>query len=346
MITYIGTTFPESYQWHVDEVELINQIQHQIDAKYPTSQNLFINTTWFGPQFDNGQWHEYQTLIDQGRKFDNLFMLAAADPVFLNHDQIADIVKQTGATGVYLMGHFDGAYQFNFHSIVLPKYFKTYTREDLALKDIEWVFINYNRKPRQHRTDLVEKILKENLHQFGQVSLGKKDLVFTTTEQNLHLTVDPPDYDSKANWGMDNRFGISHDIHSLGDLAIWNNYFLNVVSETEFFPWDNLCVTEKTWKPIIGLRPFIVNGQTTIYNYLKNNGFKTFNHYWSHIDVESVNELELHDNIIQVIKYLVSLGTEKLQAMYQDMLPDLLHNQARFLEFAQEQKYKTGHLFE
>ena len=58
--TFIGTTFPKSSDWYIDEKKLIESIRQQIDEQFPDSTNLFINTTWFGPQFDNGQWQKYK----------------------------------------------------------------------------------------------------------------------------------------------------------------------------------------------------------------------------------------------------------------------------------------------
>ena len=66
--TYIGTTFPKTFQWHIDEVTLINNIKNQINAKYPNTQNLFINTTWFGPQFNNGQFEKLIELTKQKKQ--------------------------------------------------------------------------------------------------------------------------------------------------------------------------------------------------------------------------------------------------------------------------------------
>jgi hypothetical protein len=59
--------------------------------------------------------------------------------------------------------------------------------------------------------------------------------------------------------------------------------------------------------------------------------------------MENITELEVHDSIVAVIKYLV---TQDLNQMYQHMLPDLQHNRDRFFEFAQEQKHKLDHLLE
>jgi hypothetical protein len=345
--TYIGTTFPKTSQWSIDEVTLINNIKNQIDVKYPNTQNLFINTTWFGPQFNNGQFEKLTELIKQKKQFDNLFLLAAVDPVFLNSDQIANIVAETKSTNVFLLGHFDSNYQFNFHSTVLPKYFKSYTIEELWLTDLNWLFVNYNRKPREHRTELVQKIVDANLKDFGVMSLGKNDKTFSKQEEVLCLLLGESIEEYKeGNWSMPDTFGIPHDIHSLGNMKTWRTHFLTVVSETEFWPWDNTFVSEKTWKPIIGLRPFVLNGQTKIYKYLRDNGFYTFNHYWPHIEMEELPESEVHNSLINVIQFLSTLSKTTLLEMYADMLPALKHNRNRFFEYAQEQKYKTEHLFE
>ena len=332
--TYIGTTFPKSYQWYVDENQIIDNIKNQINATYHNTKNLFINTTWFGPQFNNGEYTKFLKIVSV-ESFDNLFLLAAVDPVFLNSEQIANIATLSGTDSVFLLGHFDTECYFNFHSTVLLKYFYYYTNDQIIMKTPKWKFLNYNRKPRGHRTEFVTKLLENKLKLTGVVTLGN---TFTLDEKIA-------DY-AEGNWGMPDTYGIPHDIHSLGRMDIWQNHFLTVVSETEFLPWDNMFITEKTWKPIIGLRPFVLNGQTKIYKYLRDNGFYTFNHYWPHIEMEELPEFEVHNSLINVIKFLSTLSNATLLEMYADMLPALEHNRNRFFEFAKEQQYKIDHLFE
>tara|TARA_B110000503_G_C7132261_1_gene407308 strand:+ start:956 stop:1963 length:1008 start_codon:yes stop_codon:yes gene_type:complete len=331
---YIGTTFPKSFQWHTDEVGLINSIKNQIDIAYPLTKNLFINTTWFGPQFDNGEYGKFLKIAAL-ESFDNLFLLAAADPVFLNSDQITNITSLCGVSNLFLLGHFDTEYYFNFHSIVLPKYFYQYTTDQITMKTPTWKFLNYNRKPRDHRTEFVNKVVSNKLDTIGLITLGN----LLTIGEKISDYVE-------GNWGMPDDYGIPHDIHSLGRMDIWQNHFLTVVSETEFLPWDNMFISEKTWKPILGLRPFVLNGQTKIYKYLRDNGFKTFNHYFNGIELEDIPEYEVHDSIISVIKYLATLDKTEILTMYNNMLPELVHNRNRFFEFAKEQQYKIDHLFE
>lgn len=344
-VYYIGTTFPPSSDWYEDENLLILNIKKQIEQSFSGGDNLFINTTWFGPQFNNSLWQEYQQLASK-QKFNRLFLLAAADPVFLNTTQIAQLKEDTCASELYLLGHFDGSYYFNFHSQVLTRYFTPYCTNDLIMTAPNFIYLNYNRKPRDHRSDLVNKLTSEKLLSCGIVTLGIKHNIFSKDiVPSQHLTLNESINDAVGNWDMSMEFGIPHDIHSLGKLDLWQQHFLNIVGETEFFPWDNMFISEKTWKPVLGLRPFVINGQTKIYKYLRDQGFKTFNHYWPQVNLEDVAEYEVANSIVQVVKYLKSLDFETVQSMYNDMLPDLLYNKERFFEFANEQQYKMEHLF-
>lgn len=343
-ITFIGTTFPKSSQWHQDEVDLIENIQYQIQLHYSNFHNLFINTTWFGPQFDNRSYQTFQQLVEQNKTFDNVFLLAAPDPIFLNQDQILQLVADSGAKNYFLLGNFDTVYNFNFFSLVLPKYFEKYEMPDLILTDPKWLYLNYNRKPRDHRVKFVDKLFENNLQDLGIVTLGKDHATYNHTEivpRELNLGESPND----GNWGMSMEFGIPHDIHTLGNMDLWRQHFLTVIGETEFLPWDHTFVTEKTWKPIIGMRPFVINGQTKIYDWLRSHGFRTFNHYWPQVKTENLTEFEVHDSIVAVIKYLYTLSQQDIKHMYSDMLPDLEHNRKRFFEFAQEQRQKVDNLF-
>ena len=147
------------------------------------------------------------------------------------------------------------------------------------------IFLCYNRKPREHRVNLVKKLIDHNLKKHGVITLGENRKIYSKTDKNkLHLSLNE-DMSQYSTWtNQIDTFGdIPDDLHSLGNLIIWQNHFLTVVSETEFLPWDNTYVSEKTWKPIIGLRPFLINGQSKIYKWLRDRGFKTFNHYFNGI---------------------------------------------------------------
>ena len=343
MIKIIGSTFAKNSQWYIDEKNLLEIIARQINLKFPKQKNLLISLTWFGPQFENSDFYQ----IQYQKNFDNVFFLSSVDAPMITYNQINDIIKVLSVSNSYLLGNFETQYQFNFISTLLPKYFQLYDVKDLELTDAKYLYMNLNRKPRQHRAEFVDKLKKENLVNFGLVSLGKNEIAYSkkSTNDECLLVDQDPDYDIQGNWGMDDSFGIVHDIHTLGNLQFWSSHFLNIVGETEFNPWDPMFITEKTWKPILGLRPFVINGQTKIYQYLRDNGFKTFESYFNNIELENIPEYQVHDSIIEVIKFLTTLNKSQLHELYEKMKPDLIFNRNRFFEFASEQKYLIENLF-
>jgi hypothetical protein len=124
----------------------------------------------------------------------------------------------------------------------------------------------------------------------------------------------------------------------------WQHHFLYIIGATEFNPWDDIFVSETQFKPIIGLRPFLINGNVRTYQWLENNGFKTFNRYFDGIDF--TDEHRVHESLCQAIQYLTTLSKNDILELYNQMLPDLLYNRQRFYEFADEQIHKQNHLFD
>lgn len=108
-------------------------------------------------------------------------------------------------------------------------------------------------------------------------------------------------------------------------LRFYNDFFVDVVAETytnglTFFP------TEKTFRPMFGLTPFIVFGPQSFLNTLKSDhGFESFDRWWD----ESYDNYQNYDRIkrmYRVIDYIDSLSVSDVTAMYNEMLPVLEHN--------------------
>jgi len=348
MVTSIGITFPYSWQYGPEEIDIFNSTVRQVDDYFSNHRNLVINTTWFGPQFDNQEWAKVVALINQGKEFDNLFLLAVIDPMYLESHDLDLIMDQLKIKQLYKIGMYaDSKYEWNFHSIAVAQLCPKYTNDQLLMTDPEYVFMLYQRKPRLHRLELTNILLAQNYKKHGIVTLGSSDSDNRVWGDNINaplLTINDSPSDYKHNGSCSDFGGIPNDLVSLGRLDLWQKHFLNIVSETEFDEWKPRFITEKTWKPIIGLRPFVVHGQRSIYSWLRNQGFRTFNHYWSHVPVETDDNQ--HSNVIGVIDFLRNKTSDELKDMYQDMLPDLLYNRNRYFEFAVEQKYKINHLFE
>lgn len=334
-ITFIGTGLTKNDSYHMPERACWNSIAQQISKKFADKKNLLISLTWFGPQFDNDHWEQLVKLNQDGKRFDNIFFLATVDPPCLNVTELQTAKNLAGALYVYYLGNFDSPHQFNFFSVQLDQNFRRYTEDELLLESIQHLYVNYNRKPKAHRVQFVKKLMAENLLDLGIVTLGRdatNDLYLTLGEKQQDYVGDEVE-----------SFGLPMDYYTLHRLDLWQKTFLYVNSATEFDPINDLFCQQDTFKPILGMRPFVINGVQRTYRWLRHHGFKTFNQYWPHIAIESG---DVHDSIITLIKFLQEQNKHELLAMYNDMLPDLRYNKQRFVSFAQEQKFRMENLFE
>ena len=349
MLTRIGTTFPARWQYGPEEIEIFDKTARQIEDKFPNERNLLINTTWFGPQFGNGQWDKIEQLFKENARFDNLFLLSAIDPLYLMEKDFSEMCVRFGIKNIYKIGMFDDSkYEWNFHAIVGEHLMPKYKDEDVMLKNYSKDFLCYQRKPRAWRVDFTNMVRENNLLENGVITLGAKtenDFDWSEGRTWQPITLDES-HEPYKNDGQDHKSkygGIPNDLVTVGSLDIWNTCFLYISSETCFNHWEPVFVNERIWKPMIGLRPYIIQGNPKTYAWLEKNGFRTFNGYWSHVDLKcSIDVLNDH---IKVLKFLRSKSKEDKMSMYQDMLPDLIYNKQRFYEFSREQKHKMENIF-
>jgi hypothetical protein len=202
------------------------------------------------------------------------------------------------------------------------------------------LFLTYNRKPYRHRVMLVDRLRDLRLMDRGIVTLGNDDPEKALTVDE-NIVVQNPDVLGEV--------GIPNDIMSLGDHDIWQQAFVNIVTETIT---TGTFLSEKIWKPIIGKRPFMLIGPPHTLQRLKNWGFKTFDKYWD----ESYNELDLRGrdfeyrdlrtiNVMsQNLIRLHSMSDRQLRSMYKDMDDILEYNHRHFFgKFADdnEQRMET-----
>ena len=349
MLTRIGTTFPARWQYGPEEIEIFDKTARQIEDKFPNERNLLINTTWFGPQFGNGEWEKIEQLFKDNLKFDNLFLLSVIDPLYLMEKHISEMCVRFGIKKTYRIGMFDvGKYEWNFHAIVGDNLMPKYNNEDVTLKNCNKDFLCYQRKPRAWRVDFVKLLKENNLIDNGIITLGAKtenDHDWSKGRTWEPITLDES-HDPYRNDGQNNKAhygGIPNDLVTVGSLDVWNRCFLYISSETVFDHWEPIFVNERIWKPMIGLRPYIIQGNPKTYQWLERNGFRTFNQYWSHIDLKHSTDV-LNDHV-SVLKFLRDKSKEEKMSMYQDMLSDLIHNKQRFYEFSREQKHKMENIF-
>lgn len=206
-------------------------------------------------------------------------------------------------------------------------------KHNVTLNDINFLYLNYNRKPHSHRRNLVEKLIENKLLDLGYVTFEKDifpevDSRTANTELDYYdniLKTQPYLQPVKAEH-LDLRYSRPEDATTLGDLNVWNSCYLNIISETT--EGDPYQISEKTYKPIIGLRPFILNGHPNIYTILRKLGFYTTMNFFDDFTLEFGGV----EPIIRLISHLSLLSKTELYNLYQKQLPMLIANRERFIE--------------
>jgi len=351
--TCVGNFFPKTWIYGEYEQNIHANIVDQVNLRFADQNNVVFNTTWHGPKTHE----EIDTVIAAGRRIDNLVVISTVD-AYLDHlidPMIAKLANSVGVDNIYRLGNFNGNQYFNFFAIVCKDHHERYSPDELALVDPKHLFISYNRKPYPHRLALVKALIKHNLKDLGVVTLGKPFPGNVDPEDNLYFSIGEKDEDyvKYGHWyplGTESTpHEIPHDLFSLHNMYYWQHHFLHIVGATENSNNTNTFVHQINFKPLIGMRPFVINGQVKQYKFLRDHGFKTFNHYFPGIDLEVPGDRadgKLTEALIQAIQYLATKSKSELMSMYNDMLPDLLYNRNRWFEWADEQKYKVEHIFE
>jgi hypothetical protein len=200
-----------------------------------------------------------------------------------------------------------------------------------------------NRKPHGHRIQLVREIFNKDLQDLGILSLGSPSTRLTLKERKylpLPILLDTDIINEQGdNSVYENAQGITNDITSLGHPDNWNSHFLNVVTETTVH--TNVFVSEKVFKPILGMRPFVILGDNNVYKVLKEWGFDTFDDLFG-TGYEDINVL---GRTIWVRDVIENVCKEKnLKELLVKLKPRLEENKKLFKDVAIKNRYKIHNL--
>jgi hypothetical protein len=301
------------------EQQVVKHLAESFNAEFPTQRSLIIVPSWYDPV----DIIEYITT----KHPDTLVVCSLTDPMGstgLNAQHLSDRVIKFGYT--------DSGIKYDFWAAVCGQHFKTYTTEELLPTQFTKLYLNYNRKPHYHRTNFVRSLEQHDLIDLGYVTLGGT---------NYSVNDQIEDYQE---WGANDAIGelnIPNDIYSLGRLDIWQSCFINIVSETEFSSYSTF-LSEKTFKPIIGLRPFIINGNPKIYKWLTEAGFDCFTDLFPVDQLSKTHSmLECHGIIVDCLNFY---RTQDWSKIYNSILPRLQQNQQHFYDYVNQQNTALNHI--
>ena len=284
---------------------------------------VIINSTWYSKEY-------HAVVAEELRQMDvdAIVLVAFIDCAIPNKSWFSDF-----DIPVYELGYYDGPHNIDFWSLVCEKYYTKLTFGEVSQCDMSVGYMCLNRKPHWHRVKLIAQLEKFNLLQHGYVSLGSEN----SNQPQIKLARDSAKENRLApNAGSDNR-GIINDIVTLGSMENWNNHLVNIVTETVYDINSNHFVTEKTWKPIIGFRPFFIYDTDLGSKWLTNRGFETYANDFADLIDGPVNTPNA------VLTLLIQLSRQQMpyyKHKLLDLKEKLLYNNICFIQHTDTQKRK------
>jgi len=305
---------------------LIKQFEsHLVDTylapfAHDSLRTIVINSVWYGEQEHAKTCAELEQI-----EFDRIVLVAMLDAAIPQSSWFSQF-----KTPVFEVGYYPGKHSIDFWALAVDLYFK-HINDAVSAQHINTPFMCLNRKPHWHRVQLYQELEKRQLLDSGIVSMGGDE----TRVARRILPHDQGGTDIAPNAGTDTH-GIVNDIMSLGNPNIWRSHFLNVVTETV---WDidrNHFVSEKIYKPILGLRPFLVYDPTGAQNWLAKRGFEDYTK-----DFGDICNLDLSNpyNIPEFLSILSQQSTEWFGNKFLALQPKIMYNRTQFDQYVDQQKY-------
>ena len=313
-----GTHYKEFRATHL-LMSSINEFARQFDDDV-----LIINGVMSSPRTE----HELHTALSR-YKPKKIIMTAWVEPHwYSNQRQLYNHIKDYPH---HLFGYYRGVANstwFEFYAIVTETLFADYSDSELLPHFPSKTFINHNRSPRPHRESLYHLLAQCNLLEHGYVSYINQRI------PGEELAKLPELYPVKKHGDSEPLFDVPNDPFTLGDLKLWRDSVVYVVSDGWWAP-DGIfaggaMITEKYYKPIIGLRPFLINGNRDSFLCLKEQGYDMFEDVFGITTRDLESRETIQEMIVRELSKITKMNLNTRQQWYENLLPRLQANKQLF----------------
>ena len=282
-----------------------------------TKEKLETRLNYFLPYIKKG----YELRFDGGFEPDLIWVNLESTNIL---DRILEYIEKNKIPNKIFLQSGDYNFKNNtpkkYHSLLKP----TCKFVHFPIKSLDYHFLenrNFSKKffiamkrPSEIRIDIFNRITSSNaLEESFYYS-------FNGTGEGTNLK----EYSLERYLNIENnrmRYG-SHGAHELHKTS-----FLHLISETFFYKeYEVRFFSEKTFRPILSLQPFIMISHSHTLNKLKEFGFKTFSDWWDEsYDMEEDDSKRIN-KIFELIEYINTKSLDELKDMYISMIPTLQHN--------------------
>lgn len=214
-------------------------------------------------------------------------------------------------------------------------------------------FLSLNGSLRPHRILAISEMKRRNIIQHGKVSLlGRHGDRYNI--DNLYWLDSLLDNKPKNNQIKEFLFKYLQDWTPLQldidtdeltkddrqqDKMLYLDTYFSFVTETEIVSF-NLFITEKTFKPIVNLHPFLLMGNKGILQYLRDEGYHTFPAMFNESYDDEPDPRKRFTLVMDELDNFSKLPQNQLHELYQQCWPSLVHNQKLFLSKSHKERYE------
>ena len=280
------------------------------------------------PIFDKQSWNDYDRSYREYWSV-KIFRLLA-------NSECSDLKKQL-CRDRYMQDWY-----YFYHGFAALDWFRDAKYLD-CIGSFESKFSSYNHLvtgKRSYRMALTARLLEMGL-------LDQSDISFHGTSQHCQTEIDDPASELTADQklliqkhmcGSDLLPMIldkahvdgSHSAHfGYREYRLWQRSFLHVVNETVFYD-RKLHLTEKVFKPIVAMRPFLLVAAPGNLAYLRRYGFETFADWIDESYDDEYNPVRRLDLVVHEVQKLHQRSWPELCKIFDEMRPVLEHNRRHF----------------
>lgn len=294
-----------------------------------------INTTWFSMEETSEKLSQWSTtknraFLYSGMDWENSTCTELTRKTHKELQEKFDVIN-IGNTG-------DG-YYFSFWLEFIDHYHEYFFDSSYALQpNIRYQYLCLNNKCNDHRAYLLNGIFKEeDVYCKGNISVLQPDSRYEFDHPIILEEKRPSSMSSMFyDWEKFSDTHISNDIVSLGDPNHWSTHFLTVV--TESCHHSDVFLSEKIFKPVIGLRPFLAVGDRNLYPKLRELGIDTFEDLFPCVGRDAETYQERCDNLLVDLRMVCDMSLHQLDILYQHIYNRLVKNRERVLQLINENK--------
>lgn len=294
-------------------------------AKQIKNENKILLLDNSGEGFVHYIKHLYDLLVDEiGIKENQIYLISGAADIQQEIDKVAKQRNKISFTGIHFnkfeISVADEAFHFKKNLLDEDYCNKMY---NFRIENYEKTFVNFNRRARIHRLSCIAMLDSMNLLEHGYVSLTKSDYNYgwedlydcILDEHSTHPSTLKylNDFSGKvecySDLILDRPIMVNNEAHlsESAEVYYWKS-ILNLTSETNFYTSEPIgrpmqqstrFLSEKTFKPMLYLQPFILISVPNSLELLRDMGYKTFHPY---IDESYDHEKDDRERLLMILK--------------------------------------------